>query len=143
MVVMDHPVRPTLVVPATTSWPEYPTLWRVLLDEVWSLLNTAGINSGCPNVMVYLDDTPQVEVGVLYEGRCDLVGRVVRSSLPDGKVAMTTHRGGYERLGQAHQAVVEWCDEQGLSLSGRRWEIYGPHSPDPTQTWTRIYWLLD
>lgn len=140
--LQDHASRQTLVVPATTSWPEYPKLWRVLLDEVWSVLNTAGITSGCPNVMLYLDDTPRVEVGVIHQGDLVPTGRVVWSSLPAGTVATTTHRGGYDGLGDAHRAVVEWCQTQGRSLSGTRWEIYGPHSPDPAQVWTRICWLL-
>jgi effector-binding domain-containing protein len=138
----DHESRRTLVVPATTNWRDYPDLWPVLLDDVWSLLNAAGIRSGCPNVMVYLDDTPRVEVGVIFDGHLVPSGRVVASSLPAGRVATTTHRGGYGGLGDAHRAVVEWCHSRGQSLSGTRWEVYGPHSPDPAQVWTRICWLL-
>ena len=53
--------RPTLVVAAHTTWPEFPGLWRPLLDEVWAFLRAAGITHGCPNVMLYLDDDPHVK----------------------------------------------------------------------------------
>jgi len=32
--------RPTLVVAAHTTWPEFPGLWRPLLDEVWAFLRS-------------------------------------------------------------------------------------------------------
>ena len=41
--------RPTAVVPASTSWQEFPRLWGKLLGEVWDCLRAAGITSGCRN----------------------------------------------------------------------------------------------
>src|SRR5947207_14454339 len=54
--------RPTAVVAATTTWQEFPTLWRQLLDEVWQCLRASSIERGCRNVMLYRDDTPRVNV---------------------------------------------------------------------------------
>ena len=56
--------RPTAVVPATTTWQEFPTVWKELLDDVWACLRAGGIDRGCRNVMLYKDDRPRVEVGV-------------------------------------------------------------------------------
>ena len=50
--VVDAEPRPTAVVPATTTWPEFPNVWRELLDEVWACLRAGGIERGCRNVMV-------------------------------------------------------------------------------------------
>ncbi len=36
--------RPTIVVPATTTWRQFPTLWRGLLDEVWACLRAADVH---------------------------------------------------------------------------------------------------
>src|SRR5215510_2529132 len=91
--VTDVVARPTAVVSATTTWQAYPTLWRELLDEVWACLRASGIERGCRNIMLYLDDTPHVEVGVELRVPCALTGRVVASALPAGQVAMTVHRG--------------------------------------------------
>lgn len=140
--VMDVAARPTAVVPATTTWQEFPTVWMQLLDEVWGCMRAGGIDLGCRNVMLYLDDTPQVEIGVQLNQPCPLTGRVVASTLPAGRVAMTTHLGPYTELASAHRAVVDWCGAEGLRPAGVRWEIYGPHRDDPAELTTEIYWLL-
>ncbi len=142
VILTDVAARPTAVVPAATTWQEFPTLWKELLDEVWTCLRAGGITRGCRNVMLYRDDVPHVEVGVELLQPCPLTGRVVASTLPAGQVAMTTHRGSYAGLGSAHRAVIDWCEAQGRRLAGTRWEIYGPHSEDPAEVWTEIYWLL-
>jgi effector-binding domain-containing protein len=136
--------RPTAVVAAATTWPEFPALWKVMLDEVWACMRAAGINRGCRNVMLYRDDAPgvSVEVGVELLMPCPLTGQVVASELPAGRVAKTVHRGGYEGLGQTHDAVVQWCAAQGLRTAGTRWEVYGPHTDDPAEFWIEIYYLL-
>jgi len=131
--------RPTAVIPATTTWDEYPALWRELSGEVWACLRAAGVQGGCRNVMVYLDDTPRVEVGVELPAPCPLTGRVVASHLPAGRAAMTTHRGPYDALGEAHGAVLAWCAANGERTTGVRWEVYGPNEPVP---WVRVHWLL-
>jgi len=138
----DVEARPTAVVAATTTWQEFPTLWRQLLDEVWTCLRANGIQRGCRNVMLYLDGTPRVEVGVELSQPCELTGRVVASNLPAGEVAMTVHYGSYSGLADAHQAVHDWCAAHGRELSGTRWEIYGPHDDDTAKVWTELYWLV-
>jgi effector-binding domain-containing protein len=138
----DVAARPTMVAAAATTWQEFPTVWRELLDEVWACLRANGINRGCRNVMLYLDDQPHVEVGVLIDEPPPLTGQLVASALPAGRAAMTTHWGPYQGLAGAHQAVIDWCDAQGLRRAGPRWEVYGPHHDDPAQVWTEVYWLL-
>lgn len=56
--------RPTAVIVASTTWQEFPRLWRPLLDEVWDCLRAGGITGGCRNLMLYRDDAPNVEIGV-------------------------------------------------------------------------------
>jgi effector-binding domain-containing protein len=50
--------------------------------------------------------------------------------------------GPYMGLAAAHQAVLDWCATQGRQPVGPRWEVYGPHSDDPVEVWTEIYYLL-
>ena len=142
VVVRNVAARPTAVVAATT-WQEFPTLWKGLLDEVWAGLNAAGVSRGCRNVMLYLDDVPNVEVGVELLQPCPLTGRVTASALPAGQVATTVHRGPYTGLASAHRAVVDWCAVHDQSLAGPRWEVYGPHREDPAQLGTEVFYLLD
>jgi effector-binding domain-containing protein len=134
------PARPTAVVAATTTWNEYPNLWRQLLDEVWAAVRAdEGIVPG-RNVMLYLDDKPSVEVGVEVGAPFERIGRVFCSSLPAGRVAMTTHRGSFE-VGAAHQAVVAACARRGLERVGPCWEIYG-HWNKPGDEEVEIYHLV-
>ncbi len=133
---------PTLVVAATATWHELPVVWGQLLGEVWGCLRAAGITRGHRNVMLYLDNVPHIEVGVLLNQGCPLSGRVVASTLPAGTAASTVHRGPFAEVGLAHDAVVRWCAARGLQLDGTRWELYGPHNDDPALQWTEVYWLL-
>jgi effector-binding domain-containing protein len=134
--------RPTAVIAAATSWQEFPVMWRQLSGEVWACLRASGIERGCPNVILYRDSTPTVEVGVLLDQPCALSGRVVFSTLPGGTVARTIHRGPFTDLGGAHDALRDWCAHQDLRLTGTRWEVYGPHHDDPALQWTEICWLV-
>jgi effector-binding domain-containing protein len=140
--VTDSAARPTAVVPATTTWPEFPALWPQLSNEVWACLRAGGVTRGCRNIMLYWDDVPHVEVGVELLVPCPLTGRVVASALPAGRVALTVHRGAYAGLAAAHQAVRDWCAAQDQPLTGTRWEVYGPHDDDPAKVWTEVYYRL-
>jgi effector-binding domain-containing protein len=134
--------RPTAVVRATTTWPEFPRVWKGLLDQVWACLRAAGVTRGCPNVMLYLDDVPHVEVGVLLTTPVPVTGAVVASELPGGDVATAVHRGEYAGLGRAHDAIHAWCAANGREPAGPRWEIYGPHRDDPAELSTEVCYLL-
>jgi effector-binding domain-containing protein len=137
--------QPTVVIPETTTWEAYPGLWPRLLDEVWSAVRPrrSELAPG-RNVMLYRDDVPNVEVGVEVGAELDAagapLGRVVASTLPAGRVAMTTHRGSWD-AGPAHRALIEACDRLGLERVGPRWEIYG-HFDAPGDEEVEIYYLV-
>jgi effector-binding domain-containing protein len=95
--------------------------------------------------MLYRDadlGSVDVEIGVELRVPCPLTGRVVTSALPAGTVVRTVHRGPYEALGAAYDAIAQWCTEQGRLASGIRWEVYGPHRDDPAERTTEVTWLL-
>ena len=134
--------RATAVLNAVTTWDQYPAVWRTLLDEVHaSVRRPAGVRPGL-NVMLYLDDRPSVEVGILVRPDETLSGRVRRSALPSGHVARTVHVGQYDRLGEAHDRIVAWCSEHGLRRAGPRWEVYGHWYDDWSLVTTEVVHLL-
>jgi effector-binding domain-containing protein len=133
---------PTAVVARQTTWEEFPALWGRLLDEVYTFLRDGGATQEGHNVMLYLDDVPNVEVGVQVTGPFIPAGRVVPSVLPAGRVATTVHRGSYDHLNAAHRAVLAWCAAQGHELTGTRWEIYGDWHENPDDLETEICYLL-
>ncbi len=140
---------PTIVVAETTSWERFPAVWPKLLDEVYAFVRGCGefdrlarTTQAWQNVMLYRDQRPSVEVGVLAPGSFTPAGRVIASELPGGKVATTIHRGDYARLGDTHAAVHAYAAEHGLETAGPIWEVYGHASADPAELETEIYHLL-
>jgi effector-binding domain-containing protein len=133
---------PTAVVPATTTWAEFPELWPQLLDEVYAVVRSGGTTQTGHNVMLYRDDVPNVEVGVQVDGPFEPVGRVVPSVLPAGKIATAIHRGPYAGLAEAHVAVRNWCSARRHALTGARWEIYGDWQEDEAKLETEVCYLL-
>src|SRR5437868_14705788 len=92
---------------------------------VWSALRSHGITGAGRHVAVYLDGQINLEVGVEMDGPFAGCGEVVASALPAGTVATAVHFGPYNRLGEAHRAIVDWCAKHGHALAGPNWEIYG------------------
>jgi effector-binding domain-containing protein len=146
--VATVPARPTAVVPTATTWAEFPSLWGKLLGEVYGVVRgRQELETGTPpeawqNIMLYKDDRPTVEVGVLVAGPFESVGRVVLSELPGGRVATAVHRGDYARLGDTHGAIRAHVKAEGLELAGPLWEIYGHPGDNPDDAETEIYHLL-
>lgn len=144
--VRDEPARTTAVRKASTTWSEFPGLWRRLSGDVWDCLRAGGVTSGCPNVMLYRDRPDggvDVEIGVELRVPCELTGDVVGSKLPAGRVASVEHRGPYERMGEAYEAFDAWRAATGVPKPAVHWETYGPHSDDPERLSLTISWLLE
>lgn len=140
--------RPTAVIAQTTTWQEFPSLWGQLLDEVYGFvrgrsdLATGDGAERWQNVMLYKDDRPDVEVGVLAAGPFEPHGRVNSSMLPGGEAATAIHRGDYAGLGATHDAIRAHVAACGRDLAGPRWEVYGHWREDPSELETEIFWLL-
>ncbi|MES2170744.1 MAG: GyrI-like domain-containing protein, partial [Actinomycetota bacterium] len=129
---------------AATTWPDFPTAWGPMLDEVWSYLRgdaPEGLYANGHNVMLYKDDVPNVEVGVQVTGPFAAVGRVIPSALPGGRVVTATHTGPIATLGSTHDAVRDWATANGHRLIGSRWEVYG--DPGPSGHFdVELYWAI-
>jgi len=123
-------------------------LSRVVPDscgEVWQFLRAAPVARPGRNVAVYLDCTDgeiNLEVGVEVDRPFTGDGNVVCSATPAGTVATTAHLGPYNRLGEAHDDIRKWCADQGHTLAGPNWEIYGHWTDDPAQLRTDVFYLL-
>jgi effector-binding domain-containing protein len=134
--------RPTAVISQATTWEEFPALWRTLLDEVWEAVRGHELIRPGRNVMLYKDDVPNVEIGVEAAAAFPPIGRVVSSALPAGRVLTATHRGPFDEVGAAHEAVVRACDERGLRRRGPRWEIYGHWDERDPRPEVEVYYLV-
>ncbi len=148
--LVEVPPRRTAVIAAVTTWQEFPQLWRPLLDEVYTFvraspeLNAAAGEREGPrwtNVMLYRDQRPSVEVGVLAPAQFAPQGRIIASELPGGQAITATHRGDPATIGRTHNRVRTYADTKRLETTGVLWEVYG-HPDDSGAFATEVFHLL-
>ncbi|HET6229407.1 MAG TPA: GyrI-like domain-containing protein [Longimicrobiaceae bacterium] len=116
------------------------------LDQVYAAARYGAVHLDGQNVFVYRgsgpDDEVEVDFGVGVTAPFPPAGPVQYAELPTGEVATTTHWGDYGRLGEAHAAVIAWCQANGREPAGPRWEVYGHWNPSEGPPRTDVYYLL-
>ena len=118
------------------------------LDDVWAFIRAEGDLAQGHNVVVYRGDPnagpAPVEIGVQVGRPFDgpTPAGVRCAELPAGRAAHVTHRGSYDQMAAAYQALTTWAREGGHRL-GVCWEVYGDHHDDPEQMETDIFFLLE
>jgi effector-binding domain-containing protein len=110
--------------------------------EVWTFVRESAIPHYGLNMALYLDGVIHLECGVLVAHPFTGTGSVVCSSTPGGRVATATHVGPYNRMGETHQVILDWCIAQGHKLARPSWEIYGHWDEDPSKLRTDVFYLL-
>jgi effector-binding domain-containing protein len=119
-------------------------LSRVVPDAcglVWNAVKALPTKAG-RHVAIYWDGVINLEVGVEIAGSFVGDGQVIRSATPAGRVLTTVHRGPYDRLADAHQAIRDSSAHPQYPLTGPNWEIYGHWNDDPSQLRTEVFYLL-
>src|SRR5882672_11450669 len=120
--------RPIAVVRRRVASRELPKVVPEACGLVWKIVKAAQVKDAGRHVAVYrdgggglLDIEVGVEVGTAFPGRDEVVGSVT----PAGDAATVIHFGPYQKLGDANQAILQWCAAQGRTFAGTSWEIYG------------------
>jgi len=113
---------------------------------VWNVIRSQQVPGAGRHVAIYFDDQINVEVGVELEAPFAGHGEVVGSSTPSGTAVTTTHFGPYGQLHQAYDAMKQWCQNNGRTVAGPCWEIYGhwqdEWNRDPSKIRTDVYRLI-
>lgn len=127
---------------------ELPTVVPNGCGVVWGVLHAQRVDNAGRHIAVYFDSEINLEVGVEVEEPLpfEREGEVIRSSLPTGRVVVTTHYGPYQQLYKAHEAIRNWSKAKGTKLAGVNWEVYGhwqeEWNTDPMKIQTDVYYLL-
>ena len=122
--------------------------WRPALDQVWAFLRSQpGLRTDGHNIFLYhhaarRGDPMNVDFGVEVTRSFSPFGEVHETTTPPGEAAIAVHRGGYDQLHGAHQAIQEWARSHDRVLAGISWEIYGDWSDDPSKLETIVVYLL-
>ena len=130
------------------------TIMQILgSNKVYKFIKQAGLEKAGHNVIVYKNDQQKVlgnftkefviEVGVQVAAPFEGDGVVICSSTPQGQAVTTLHIGPYDRLGQAHTAIMDWAKANHQPLTGRNWEVYGDWEEDPNKLTTQVFYLLN
>jgi AraC family transcriptional regulator len=82
-----------------------------------------------------------IEAGMPIVSPADGEGDIKVGSLGGGDVATTIHKGPYDTLNQAHEAIQRWMDANNEESNGAPWETYltdPGEIPDPAEWLTEI-----
>ena len=118
---------------------------RPLFDVVYSWVKGADVLQAGNNYAVYDRCTPErlrLQVGFPVSGTFADTDGVKCIELEAGRAAHATHVGSYEDMHVTNRALTEWCTEQGLSVTGDSWEVYGDWHDDPSKVTTDIYFRV-
>jgi effector-binding domain-containing protein len=132
----------TAVVRRRASQGELASVVPQACGEVWEFIRSSHLPHPGRNLALYLDGEIHLECGVEVFQPFAGNDRVSCSSTPAGMVATTAHLGPYNRLYEAHGAILRWCSDQGHALAGPNWEVYGHWDDDPSQLRTDVFYLL-
>src|SRR5215831_5100559 len=125
---------------------DIPTAFKPALDQVWAFLRkNRGLRTDGHNIFLYHHETPDImpiDFGVEVVRPFVGEGDVQCVTTPSGEAAVVVHRGPYTKIGQAHQALHEWCKANGRIIGDHSLEIYGDWTDDPEKLETTIQYLL-
>lgn len=138
--------RPLAVVRRRAASHEVSKVVPEACGAVWNVIRARHVPGPGRHVAIYLDGQINLEVGVELDGPFPGHGEVVASAIPSGLIAAATHLGPYRRLHEAHEAIRAWCADNGHTLAGPSWEIYGHWKDewdrDPSGIRTDVFYLL-
>jgi effector-binding domain-containing protein len=122
--------------------------WGPALDKVWEFLRgQPGLRTDGHNIFLYHHPTkvgaPMLcDFGVQVTRAFETAGEVYATETPGGEAAVAVHRGPYNRMNEAHDAIRRFMTEHGRESGGYSWEIYGDPTPNPADTETTVVYLL-
>ena len=120
--------------------------FKPALDQVWSFLRShRGLRGAGHNVFLYHHDSPEwmtIDFGVEVLRPFDRAGEVDCVTTPAGEAAVLVYRGGYDKIGEGHRALKQWCADNHRTIGAFSLEIYGDWSDDTQKLETTIQYLL-
>lgn len=123
---VEMPEQPILFVQRRVPPSAIATTLAEVLPGILRFAQQKGVALAGPPFCRYAAWGPllTLEAGFPVATRAVGEGPIEAGVLAGGFVAKTTHRGGYEKLGEAHAALQSWVEAQGQKPRGSSWESY-------------------
>jgi len=124
------------------------SVWRPALGKVWEFIRSQpGLRTDGHNIFLYRHPNQPgapilCDFGVEVTRTFETADEVYATETPGGGAAVAVHRGPYNRMNEAHNAIAKWMAENRRESAGHSWEIYGDPAPDPADTETIVVYLL-
>jgi effector-binding domain-containing protein len=122
--------------------------WEPALGKVWEFIRSQpGLRTDGHNIFLYRHSTqPDAPIlcdfGVEVTRTFETAGDVYATETPGGEAAVAVHRGPYNRMNGARDAIEKWMAANRRESAGESWEIYGDPAPDSADTETTVVYLL-
>lgn len=127
--VVIKSVEPQLVAGVRDILPAYPAVGR-LFDEIYGYLARCGVNGLAEiGVAIWRDDEYKTsdidgEAAVYLKRPIPEGERVKVYELPAATMASVVHKGAFNRLSQAYEALGRWTEANGYKIVGPNREVY-------------------
>src|SRR5919201_1056018 len=121
---------------------------RLAANKVWDFIRSQpGLWTDGHNIFLYHHPKQPgapilCDFGVEVTRTFETAGDVYATETPGGEAAVAVHRGPYNRMNEAHDAIGKWIAANRRESAGHSWEIYGDPTPDPADTETTVVYLL-
>jgi AraC family transcriptional regulator len=118
------------------------------LDKVWDFIRSRpGLWTNGHNIFLYhhpreSSDLILCDFGVEVTREFETVGEIYATETPAGQAAVAVHRGPYNMMNVAYDAIERWMAVNRRESAGHSWEIYGDPTPDPADSETTLFHLL-
>jgi hypothetical protein len=105
--------------------------WGLALGKVWPVIRSQpSLWTNGHNIFLYHHPAQPgapilCDFGVEVTRTFETAGEVYATETPGGEAAIAVHRGPYNRMNEAHDAIRKWMAANRSEPAGHSWEIYG------------------
>ena len=127
---------------------EVGSAWGPAVGKVWDFIRSQpGLWTDGHNIFLYHHPAQPgapvlCDFGVEVTRSFETAGEVYATETPGGEAAVAVHRGPYDRMNEAYNAIDRWMAANRRESAGHSWEVYGDPTPDPAHTETTVVHLL-
>lgn len=110
---------------------------------IFQFATAQGIAFAGPPTARYISFGPgmvTIEAGMPVVGPIEDADDIMAGTLVGGDVVSTIHKGPYDRLNLAHEAIQQWMTDNGAAAGGAPWEAY---ITDPGEVPNPADWLTE